>query len=113
MKTELQTALVAFIPTVAVKTVWYRGWLSSEGAQEWDAEVQVSTIVNGDIYTGSAYLGGVMEQAGDDPKISNPTISGYEIGLTHDALTELSDKLPKCVVVQLDIAAAIEYLSSL
>ena len=57
--------------------------------QAWQSEVRATACTLGEVKTGSAYLGGTWEKAGDDPTESNPDISGYENQMTIEALAEL------------------------
>lgn len=59
----------------------------------WMSEVRVTTIRKGEFVTGSAYLGGTWEKAGDHPSKSNPEISGYYPQMLEEALEELSKEL--------------------
>lgn len=108
MKTKLQTALATIAPSIAIRTIWKHdtneddsifseGWaLHGENPDDWQAwqsEVRATAIVNGEEVTGSAYLGGTWEKAGDGPATSNPEISGYENQMTVEALEDLSGKI--------------------
>jgi hypothetical protein len=108
MKTELQHTLASIAPSISIKTLWEHdldlydirkdcaGFDNEAPAdwQAWQTEVRATVIHNGEEITGSAYLGGTWERAGDDPRITNPTISGYEPQQTSDALAELLLHLP-------------------
>jgi hypothetical protein len=107
MKTTLQKQLATLAPSISIKTVWEYdqecgpvseecdGFDPSEDDdwEAWRSEVRATAIVDGDEVTGHAYLGGTFERSGDDPAISNPTISGYESQMTREALEELRDKI--------------------
>lgn len=114
MKTKLQLALAAIAPALAIRTIWEHdptaGWdqgpydvaypgnaMEGENRKNWEpwqSEVRVTAIVDGEEITGSGYLGGTWERAGDDPSESNPDISGYEDQMTVEALEALSNQLP-------------------
>jgi hypothetical protein len=125
MKTELQTSLASIVPTVQIQTIWQRGWNAQETIhdvygmededpddwQAWESEVRASAVVNGELLTGSDYLCGIWERVGNDPRITDPTVSGYELDMTIAALSNLSDQIPSDYGVRLDIAAAIAHLS--
>ena len=101
------TALAIHAPALAFKTIWEHDpfcecdWREMTGPgdcfegedrddwQPWQSEVQVSAIVAGELLTGSGYLGGTWEKAGDDPAESNPDISGYWWDKASEALDEL------------------------
>lgn len=105
-KTELQKRITQFVGTVAIETIWSHdtdeGWNPkpgdwNENEQEddwqcWQSEIRASCIVGGEIVTGSEYMGGTWEKAGDMPSESNPEISGYEQQMTVEALEELKRK---------------------
>lgn len=118
MKTELQKHLATIAPSISIRTIWTPdpdcgpisqecdGFEPSEDYEwtAWQSEIRATAIVNGEEITGSAYLGGTFEKAGDDPAISNPTISGYEPQMTVEALEALPEASE-------EIAAAIAYLN--
>ena len=100
-------ALAIHAPALAFETLWehdadcesdWREMRKPGGAMEgedrddwqpWQSEVRVSAIVAGQIVTGSGYLGGTWEDACDDPKESNPDISGYWWDKASEALDEI------------------------
>jgi hypothetical protein len=112
MKTALQTSLTHLAPSIVIETHWehdpdaYSDWktLAAPGNcfhgedpddwEAWQSELRATAIWNGTFLTGSAYLGSTWEKAGDDPRKSNPEISGYEPQMTDEALTELAQQLP-------------------
>ncbi len=105
MKTpaNLFAALRAAAPSIAIEILWehdddihpdIRKDCDFEDAdpndwQAWRSEVCASAIVNGCMETGSAYLGGTWEKAGDNPAVSNPDISGYLPQMIEEALRKL------------------------
>lgn len=126
MKTKLQTALAALAPSISIRTLWEYddnpedtfgepGWWneneSPEDWQAWQSEIRATTVHEGEEVTGSAYLGGTWEKAGDDPAESNPEISGYELQMTVEALEELSGQLnggsPAAVSLRSEISRAV------
>lgn len=108
MKTELQKALSKIAPSICIQTLWEHDHDHSDirkdcdgfddenpdDWQAWQSEVRASAIGDGEEISGSAYLGGTWERAGDIPEESNPEISGYERQMTAEALEELSKVLP-------------------
>jgi len=110
MKTKLQLQLTAIAPLVDVHTLWSRDyddkwdgpynkdWTEGLNAKDWkcwQSELRASIVKNGELVSGSAYLGGTWEKAGDKPHISNPEISGYEPQMTEEALEELLSRIGK------------------
>jgi hypothetical protein len=103
MKTALQKTLAAIAPSVSIETHWSHDedlrdirkdccGMDDENPEDWQAwqsEVRATAIVNGEEVSGSDYLGGTWEKAGDVPSESNPEISGYENQMTVDALQDL------------------------
>jgi hypothetical protein len=122
MKTPLQTHLATIAPSICIETIWehdidlhdirkdYDGFENEDPSdwQAWQSEIQASTIVGGETITGSAYLGGTWEKAGDHPSESNPEISGYEAGMIHNALSELHGLTPEGDAARLEVSAAID-----
>jgi hypothetical protein len=107
MKTKLQMHLAAIAPSISIETIWShddsesfadpinKDWTKGEDEDDWQcwqSEIRASVIVNGEVVTGSAYMGGTWEKYGDDPHVSNPEISGYEDQMTVEALEELIGK---------------------
>jgi hypothetical protein len=100
VKTELQKALAKIAPSVSIQTIWEHDCdlrdirkdcdgfddENPEDWQAWQSEVKATAIVNGEEISGSDYLGGTWEKAGDHPAESNPEISGYEAQMTEEAL---------------------------
>lgn len=107
MKTELQKKLATLAPHVSVHTIWSHDLdlrdirqdccgMDDEDPEDWQAwqsEIRAMAVVDGEEVSGSDYLGGTWERAGDVPEESNPTISGYEPQMTREALSQL---LPLC-----------------
>jgi hypothetical protein len=103
MKTQLQKELAQIAPSICIETIWEHdpdlhdirkdcdGMEDEDPAdwQAWQSEIRATAIQAGEEVTGSAYLGGTWEKAGDNPATSNPNISGYEPQMTVEALTEL------------------------
>ena len=127
MKTELQKHLATIAPSVALYTIWehdadlYDIRTDCDGMddedpddwQAWQSEVRATAIADGEEITGSAYLGGTWERAGDNPAESNPEISGYELQMTSEALEELRNALPaEAVTLASQVAAALDYLKA-
>lgn len=122
MKSELQKRLAAIAPSILVETIWEIdddcGPISEECCgfspdddddwTAWQSETRASTIIDGELVSGSDYLGGTFERAGDDPQASNPTISGYEDQKTVEALRELRRQVPAGhpALVEIDAALA-------
>lgn len=113
MKTPLQKQLAGIAPSISIEIIWehdpdcereFRELSRNPGDcfygedrddwQPWQSEVRATAIVGGEELTGSDYLGATWEKFGDDPRVSNPDISGYEDQMTVAALEELIGKLP-------------------
>jgi len=123
MKTKLQATLATIAPSISIQTEWSHDsdlrdirkdcdGMDDENPEDWQAwqsEVSASAIVNGEIVSASAYLGGTWEKAGDNPYESNPDISGYESGMTAEALTELLTLAP---AYSGEIHAALAHINS-
>jgi hypothetical protein len=121
MKTPLQIALATIAPSISIRTIWehdpdmhdirkHCDGFDDEDPDDWQAwqsEIRATAICNGEEITGSAYLGGTWEKAGDNPAESNPDISGYENQMTVEALEDLPE-LSEDLAAQ--VCAAIEYL---
>jgi hypothetical protein len=129
MKTELQKKLAKIAPSICIDTLWEHdhdhrdirkdcdGFDDENPAdwQAWQSEVRATCIYDGEEITGSAYLGGTWEKAGDHPETSNPEISGYENQMTAEALEELAKELLIVSTHGLkdQIRAALSFLSTL
>lgn len=61
--------------------------------QVWTTEVSVFCIHRGEKIEESEYMGGTWEREGDNPEITNPTISGYKSGLMKECFYRLLHKL--------------------
>lgn len=124
MKTKLQAALATLAPSISIQTEWSHDHdihpdirkdcdgfddENPEDWQAWQSEVSASAIVNGELVSASAYLGGTWEKAGDNPHESNPDISGYESDMTAEALTELLTLVP---AYSAEINAALDHINS-
>lgn len=124
MKTALQKTLATVAPSLSIRTFWEHdpdchdirkdcdGFDDEDPAdwQAWQSEIRATAIVSGDELTGSAYLGGTWEKAGDAPHESNPTISGYEPQMTCEAIEELAGHLPPDSPLLAETSAALAYL---
>lgn len=133
MKTPTQTntdhdlrlaALAKAAPFIAVETIWSHDdsarWdfedpsMQEDDYQAWQSEVKVSAIVAGQMVSGSAYLGGTWEKFGDNPRESNPDISGYFPQMLDEALEELAnlcegfDAIPQAIAQARAILATLE-----
>lgn len=128
MKTTLQKSLAKIAPYISIQTIWEHDHdlrdirkdcdgfdeEDPEDWQAWQSEVRATAICDGDELTGSAYLGGTWEQAGDNPAESNPDISGYEPQMTAEAIEELQKQLPATeTALHAQIAAALAHVASL
>ena len=127
MKSKLQQDLASICPSVNIETTWTHdtdihpdirkdcdGMDDEDPAdwQCWRSEVKASAIVNGEVITGSDYLGGTWERAGDYPWQSNPEISGYEASMTVAALEDLLAAIDDPELTE-EISAAITHIHSL
>ena len=127
MKTTLQKHLTTLAPSVSIVTIWEHDpdlhdiredcdGFDDENPDDWQAwqsEVRATAIVSGEEITESAYLGGTWEKAGDNPAVSNPEISGYELDMTREALEELRNAAPvEAVLLGDEIARALDYLNA-
>jgi len=126
VKTQLQEKLSLIAPNISIETTWEHDpdlldiRLDCDGFddvdpndwQAWQSEVRASAICEGELVSGSAYLGGTWEKYGDHPSKSNPTISGYENQMTEEALDELLLRLDTHDTVA-QITAATSYLRDL
>ena len=129
MKTALQKQLAKVAPSLCIQTLWehdpdhYDIRKDCDGFddedpddwQAWQSEVRATCIYDGEEITGSAYLGGTWEKAGDDPAESNPEISGYEPQMAVEALEELAKNLPivSAARLQSEIQSALSFLATL
>jgi hypothetical protein len=126
MKTALQKHLAALAPSIAIRTIWEHdpdhhdirkdcdGFDDENPAdwQAWQSEIRATAIVGGDEISGSAYLGGTWEKAGDNPAESNPEISGYELQMTDEALCDLAHSIPGTSPIHAEIQSALDYLKA-
>ena len=125
MKTKLQTQLASIAPMVDVHTLWSldyddkfdgpynKDWTEGLNPKDWkcwQSEVRASIIKNGELVSGSSYLGGTWEKSGSKPHISNPEISGYEPQMTEEALEELLSRIGKHDA-ESQIKAALKHVS--
>jgi hypothetical protein len=126
MKTELQKQLATIAPSISILTMWdydhdcgpiseeCDGFDASEDHdwQAWKSEIRATAIIDGKEIAGSTYLGGTFEKVDDLPEYSNPTISGYEAGMTIEALEELGKRIEIDSPVMVEICRAIEKLEA-
>jgi len=124
MKTKLQLELATVAPSISIRTIWEHDtdcWdirkecdgMDDENPNDWQAwqsEIRATAISGGEEISGSDYLGGTWEKAGDDPAESNPDVSGYEPDMIEGALEDLRHK---CTAPNIrgEIFAALEYLN--
>jgi hypothetical protein len=123
MKTELQKHLATLAPHIRMQTSWSHDpaysdiredvcGMEDENPDDWQAwasEVRATCIQDGEEISGSAYLGGTWEKAGDVPEESNPTISGYELDMTVEALRKLAAQVSGEDLLE-EIGSALHYL---
>jgi hypothetical protein len=126
MKTALQKKLATVAPSISISTIWEHDPdcrdirqdvcdMEDENPDDWQAwqsEVKAVAIHAGEEVEASAYLGGTWEKATDHPETSNPNISGYEKGMTAEALTDLAKQIPEDSPLQAEISAAIAAIDS-
>ena len=126
MQTALQKQLSKIAPYIAIRTIWKHDTdhfdirkdcdgfddENPEDWQAWQSEIRATAICDGREVTGSAYLGGTWEKAGDNPALSNPEISGYERQMTEEALRELGEQITEEILSN-QIINALKYLSPL
>ena len=111
MQTELQKTIAKIASNIFIQTLWegdpdaWNEWRelskpdncfdgeSRDDWQPWKSEIRVACICEGQEITGSAFLGGTWEKAGDHPALSNPDISGFERQMTEEALRELLNEM--------------------
>lgn len=134
MKTPLQKQLVKVAPSIHIETIWehdpdcereFKELSRNPGDcfhgedrddwEPWQSEIRATAIINGELVSGSAYLGGTWEQAGDNPWKSNPEISGYESQMTVEALKELATQIGEVMgemPILNEIGGAIAHINS-
>lgn len=127
MKSKLQQDLASICPSVTIETLWDHDtdiWdgmgidLTGDETEDpadwqcWRSEVKASAIVNGEVITGSDYLGGTWERAENSPWQSNSEISGYEASMTVSALEDLLAAIDDPELTE-EISAAITHIHSL
>jgi len=118
MKTELQKQLATIAPSIDIHTIWSRDYddkwedpiLEKKDWKCWQSEIRASLIVDGEQVSGSAYMGGTWEKAGDKPAVSNPEISGYEPQMTQEALEDLAKLLPAKHPAKKQITDAVQHV---
>lgn len=120
MKTELQKTLTSIAPSIYIQTIWGIDedcrdirkdcdGFDDEDPNDWtcwQSEIRATCIIDGEEVSGSAYLGGTWEKAGDLPEYSNPEISGYEPQMTEEALDDLRVYCDAKTLRQIDKAVA-------
>ena len=99
--TKLQKLISQIAPSIHIKTTWEQDSDAEypinnddaedkpENFQAWQSEITTEAIVDGELTSGSEYMGGTWEKTSDFPWISNPTVSGYEHQMTIAALETL------------------------
>ena len=124
MKTELQKKLATVAPYILIQTIWsldpdlYDVRKLCDGMDEedpddwtaWQSEVRATAVIDGEEASASDYLGGTWEKAGDVPEESNPTISGYEAGMTRTALEGLATLVSGDALLTSQVSAALALL---
>lgn len=124
MKTKLQLELATVAPSISIRTIWEHDpdcrdirkecdGMENENPEDWQAwraKMTATAIAGGEEISGSDYLCGTWEKAGDDPAESNPGVSGYEPDMIVRALEDLRHH---CAApnIQAEIFAALEYLN--
>lgn len=108
-KTTLQLTLAKVVPSICIRTLWEHDpdmhditkdcdmppETNPDDWQAWQSEVRATAIIDGEEVSGSDYLGGTWEKAGDLPEESNPDISGYEPQMTREALGQLRGQVER------------------
>ena len=127
MKSKLQKDLAEICPSVTIETAWSHdddihpdirkdcdGMDDEDPAdwQCWQSQVSATAVVDGCTITGSDYLGGTWERAGDYPWETSSEISGYEASMTVSALEDLLAAIDDPELTE-EISAAITYIHSL
>jgi len=127
MKSKLQKDLASICPSVSIETSWSHdddihpdirkdcdGMDDEDPAdwQCWQSQVSATAVVDGCTITGSDYLGGTWERAGDYPWETSSEISGYEASMTVSALEDLLAAIDDPELTE-EISAAITYIHSL
>ena len=124
---ELSRALRLAAPSIIISTEWEHDEDSAGDWREllqcgafhgeerddwtcWQTTVIARAIISGELVKGCDYLGAIWEKYGDDPRKSNPEISGYFPQLVEGALKEMAEKIPAGHPLHGEIAAAIALL---
>lgn len=92
---------------------WQGGAFHGEERDDWtcwQTTVTARAIISGELVKGCDYLGAIWEKYGDDPRKSNPEISGYFPQLVEGALKEMAEEIPAGHPLHGEIAAAIALL---
>lgn len=129
MKTELQKHLATLAPQISIHTLWETdsdAWNEWEGLSKagncmegespadwcaWQSSITASAVSLGELHIGTAYLGGTWEEVGDDPRQTNPEISGYELQMTEEAINEMAEQITdEAPLLRAQIAAALDYI---
>lgn len=125
MKTKLQKQLATIAPAIDIHTIWERDYdnkwedpmnrdwtqgLEKKDWKCWQSEIRAALVLDGEMVSGSAYMGGTWEKAGDKPAVSNPEISGYEPQMTKEALEDLAKLLPAKHPAKKQITNAVQHV---
>ena len=129
-RTPLKNTLRQIAPNVAIHTCWsldpdssgewnemtqpgncFEGE-SREDWTPWQAEIKVIAVVDSEQVTCSVYMGGIWEKEGDEPRFSNPEISGYKNQMTREALQDLTKLVGPEQADRLNLSAAISECES-
>lgn len=121
MQSPLQKQLATIAPNIAIETIWerdeYMTWdieddsLNPDDFQAWQVEVRASAIINGEMVSESAYLGGCWQKVGKLPSDFDPEIDGYERQMTMEALEELLGFVIGARDTEYPIRDALEFLN--
>lgn len=119
---ELIKTLAKLAPGIALEIIWSKDpgsrWdiedseLDPNDFEAWQSEVRASAIVDGKLKSESSHMGGTWEKLGDDPRQSNPDISGYLPQMAQEAYQELKKSLPvEAHSLHVDCDVAIQHLA--
>lgn len=116
---DLIAELAKVAPSIAIETTWEKDtdarWDMDPSCGDpddftaWQSEVRASAIVNGQLVSGSAYLGGTWIKYGESPAKVNPEISGYLPQMIDEALQDLlvAGSFTEPEIAQINAALAI------
>lgn len=80
---------------------------SSKNWKAWNCEIVASVIINGELITGTAHMGGNWIPSDKHPKNVIPTVNGYESQMISDALNDLlSTNIIDCAIAYAQITLA-------